>query len=515
MNDNTLYTRCPTCNTAFKVTDKLLGLAGGKVRCGACLAVFQASDYMLRPSNQAALESTSKADPILETRAETTSESSVEPEEPNTAVTAPSLPDAEVESMSVPESDAEQATLAESQIDLDLDEDPLSTELDNAQAIEPQIDTPDELNEQTVSDEIAESLPALDETDTDQETVEESFAGFDYAEESIDDDDDDESNDFDKDFIDETENLDVLSETEREAAQEYRAPDESDDFDSDEEHDLDYEQNIDAEREISVENDLENNQDSEIEISEWQDDDELADDSIEQDFDKESSDEFTETSQEDFEHEIDDDLVDTFDEDFTEEADEVTEEDYDELSEQLHDQMEETDTDPDPLDEFDEIAKDEKTGIKTQIIFAVAAILILIAIVQFWSNRQTLAWSDSWGSSVKAVCSLLPCNLQPRRDVASIKLLQRQLSPDEEKENHLDIKILLINEADFDQPYPTIKIKFSNKNGEQVSLKSFPPDEYLEGDVETLLMPSGSEVHIHFETEVTHPDALGFEFIFE
>ena len=40
-------TRCPNCETTFRVTSSQLSVADGKVRCGTCLRVFNASDHML------------------------------------------------------------------------------------------------------------------------------------------------------------------------------------------------------------------------------------------------------------------------------------------------------------------------------------------------------------------------------------------------------------------------------------------------------------------------------------
>lgn len=47
MPDSTsdIVTRCPQCNTAFRVTPNQLAVADGVVRCGSCLAVFKAIDY--------------------------------------------------------------------------------------------------------------------------------------------------------------------------------------------------------------------------------------------------------------------------------------------------------------------------------------------------------------------------------------------------------------------------------------------------------------------------------------
>lgn len=44
MSDTSTLTRCPHCQTRFRVTEKQLGAAGGKVRCGQCRQVFNALD---------------------------------------------------------------------------------------------------------------------------------------------------------------------------------------------------------------------------------------------------------------------------------------------------------------------------------------------------------------------------------------------------------------------------------------------------------------------------------------
>ena len=37
-----LLTRCPECDTTFRVTDETLKKASGQVRCGRCASVFNA-----------------------------------------------------------------------------------------------------------------------------------------------------------------------------------------------------------------------------------------------------------------------------------------------------------------------------------------------------------------------------------------------------------------------------------------------------------------------------------------
>lgn len=55
MSDSTL-TRCPHCQTRFRVTEQQLGVASGKVRCGNCMEVFNAREHAVggAASNQTA-----------------------------------------------------------------------------------------------------------------------------------------------------------------------------------------------------------------------------------------------------------------------------------------------------------------------------------------------------------------------------------------------------------------------------------------------------------------------------
>jgi|GEM_PF-836398 len=44
---NDIITRCPECATAFRATKEILSLAGGTVRCGSCLRVFDAKIHAI------------------------------------------------------------------------------------------------------------------------------------------------------------------------------------------------------------------------------------------------------------------------------------------------------------------------------------------------------------------------------------------------------------------------------------------------------------------------------------
>ncbi len=58
MTESSLLTRCPNCQTRFRVTQEQLGIAAGKVRCGNCMEVFNALEHRSRPEAPAAAANT-------------------------------------------------------------------------------------------------------------------------------------------------------------------------------------------------------------------------------------------------------------------------------------------------------------------------------------------------------------------------------------------------------------------------------------------------------------------------
>ena len=62
-----MYTRCPKCETCFRVTDRHLAIAKGKVRCGKCQLVFNAIEHAiddLPGDSPATLASTKPGAPV-------------------------------------------------------------------------------------------------------------------------------------------------------------------------------------------------------------------------------------------------------------------------------------------------------------------------------------------------------------------------------------------------------------------------------------------------------------------
>ncbi|MEP3560765.1 MAG: MJ0042-type zinc finger domain-containing protein, partial [Marinobacter sp.] len=61
MTQSSLQTQCPECATRFRVTDEQLSVAGGKVRCGNCMAIFNAKEHRIAPSGDSTTSSSQRA----------------------------------------------------------------------------------------------------------------------------------------------------------------------------------------------------------------------------------------------------------------------------------------------------------------------------------------------------------------------------------------------------------------------------------------------------------------------
>lgn len=70
-----LITQCPRCQTRFRVTAEQLETADGRVRCGACLAVFQAREALAETEASAGESMPPQAEAVSDARVDTAADS--------------------------------------------------------------------------------------------------------------------------------------------------------------------------------------------------------------------------------------------------------------------------------------------------------------------------------------------------------------------------------------------------------------------------------------------------------
>src|SRR5690554_6236166 len=113
-------------------------------------------------------------------------------------------------------------------------------------------------------------------------------------------------------------------------------------------------------------------------------------------------------------------------------------------------------------------------------------------------------------------CELAGCELKPLINVDAIQSRKLVVRTDPENRSQLVVDAVIINRADFQQPFPAIALTFSNLNGDVVAQSIFTPDEYLAGEAETLKsMPVETPVRIAIGIRDPGRDAVNYNIIFQ
>lgn len=154
-----------------------------------------------------------------------------------------------------------------------------------------------------------------------------------------------------------------------------------------------------------------------------------------------------------------------------------------------------------------------------QTLGLLGIIILLLAGLGFqlllFRNVELVKLAPSLTPIVASACERLPCQYAGKADVRQIKLLNRDVRSHPTQKNALLISAAFVNEAAFDQPYPSILITLSDLSGHVVASRRFTPQEYLEDMYNRfILLESGTPVHVTLAVLDPGSDAINFEFSF-
>ena len=126
-----------------------------------------------------------------------------------------------------------------------------------------------------------------------------------------------------------------------------------------------------------------------------------------------------------------------------------------------------------------------------------------------------LAHNPQLYASLHKLCELVGCDLPPLRSIEQIELVSRNVYSHPNEANALMITATMENNALFAQPYPLLKISFTNQQDKVIATRGFYPSEYLpQGEDANALMPSGESVNLRLEVVDPGKEAFGYEFDF-
>ena len=92
---------------------------------------------------------------------------------------------------------------------------------------------------------------------------------------------------------------------------------------------------------------------------------------------------------------------------------------------------------------------------------------------------------------------MVGCQLPPQVDISLIRSSNLTVRPHPEYPNTLAIDVILYNRADFAQPFPLLRMRFSDQSDRELATRLFRPQEYLGGELAgARLMPAQTPIHV-------------------
>jgi predicted Zn finger-like uncharacterized protein len=142
---------------------------------------------------------------------------------------------------------------------------------------------------------------------------------------------------------------------------------------------------------------------------------------------------------------------------------------------------------------------------------ALLAALVVTAQV-LWFRFDVLVRDPAWRPLYGWICSWAGCELPVQRAPALIRTRNLTVQSAGIDGGSLVVRVLIVNEAAFPQPFPALELRFSELNGAVVAGHRFLPGEYLSGDARNLtLMPMGTPVQIELRIPDPGPHAVNYE----
>lgn len=451
-------TRCPKCHTAFRITDSHLNSAKGAVRCGSCLNIFNAKDFLINPSTE------KSAPKKTTTSATNTTTQQSKPTEKNTAPRKKVTPNPVAKKTVATNKNSNHNDLDDDTLisdDFGLEDGHNATEDDITQNLgftktktlssdfnlfERKTQPKEEDEETSDTDEswaldlLRDDKPSIKNNNTaDPDTFTQAETGRFSAFELI----DTEENIPETDPAPETENVEAPSQprTHQTTAEKIRAEtamtqqiflDDENDFDPD--YDSNFDESIDDSAYNVGSRSSTNNQ--------------LYIDAIE----------------------------------------------------------------PEPV-EFSWIKHGGNIWYSNTFWLSLCTLAFALAIGQLaYFKFDTLSRIEPYRNYYTISCNFLDCQLPALVDISEIRTANLVIRSHPKIEGELLVDAVLQNDAPFDQKFPSLDLIFTDINNQPIAAKRFKPSEYLAGELAgRTVMPSQQPIHIALQIEDPGPSAINYQ----
>ena len=172
---------------------------------------------------------------------------------------------------------------------------------------------------------------------------------------------------------------------------------------------------------------------------------------------------------------------------------------------------------PDALaDDLAAFERSRRGPLKT-LLWGLAILMLttgLLAQAAYFMNER-LVRNPTLQPWIERFCAVAQCEVAIPSDRDAIVVTQRDVRRHPKFKNALLIGLTVENQAPFEQPYPVLRVNFTDVGGNPVARRYFQPSEYLSMELGTdELMPQQTPVLIRLEIADPGTDAISYQFDF-
>ncbi len=143
-----------------------------------------------------------------------------------------------------------------------------------------------------------------------------------------------------------------------------------------------------------------------------------------------------------------------------------------------------------------------RNPLRQKLIWGLPSLLaafIAVAQIGYWKMND-LARQTEWRPSYQKACDLLGCQLPTLIDIQRMRSHSLIVRSHPEYENALLVDTIVINTADFPQPFPRLQLIFTDLQNKTIASRQFSATEYLAGELAgATLMPPHQPIHLGLE----------------
>jgi hypothetical protein len=149
--------------------------------------------------------------------------------------------------------------------------------------------------------------------------------------------------------------------------------------------------------------------------------------------------------------------------------------------------------------ERDSITFSEEKPLSIRWPWAIGSVLLIATLLgqSAWLKLNEWSIQPAYRSYYEKTCAIIGCQLPERFDITQIRLTHLVVRSHPDQKNALIVDAIIVNHAQFEQPFPGIHLLFLDIQGKLVASRIFQPSEYVKGELfGQTVMPASQSIQL-------------------